>query len=319
MPDTTRLYIVYNEGVIRSDDLGQTWTNPHALASGVGLMPRVGPEGELYVAYWDFSTGMKMLRSLDGGDTFTQHTIATRMDVWGVQDGSRFPGTFRVPAMCYLAVDPNSGRVYSTYFDTTSAGGGESDVDLYFTYSDDQGTSWSTPVAINNNNAGDQFFCWIECDSFGRLHLVYCDSRNMFPHNDDDPNGMFDAYYAFSVNGGTTWTEHRLTSGVWNSNNDGLNRSQQFIGDYFGMALTGTSVIPTYPSAIAGDTDIYVNRIDLPVPGDVDGDGLAGFSDLISLLSAWGPCNVAPCDADINGDGSIGFADLTLLLSFWTD
>ncbi|MEE9130321.1 MAG: sialidase family protein, partial [Phycisphaerales bacterium] len=50
-PDSTRLYIAYNLGIIRSDDMGDTWTNPQGLGSGIGFLPRVGPNGEVYVAY----------------------------------------------------------------------------------------------------------------------------------------------------------------------------------------------------------------------------------------------------------------------------
>jgi hypothetical protein len=56
------------------------------------------------------------------------------------------------------------------------------------------------------------------------------------------------------------------------------------------------------------------------LPGDVDGDGSVGITDLLALLSAWGPCpgDPAPCPADIDGDGSVGITDLLALLANWT-
>jgi len=59
LPDTTRLYVAYNEGVIWSDNMGDTWTSPVSLGSGLGFLPRIGPNGELYIVYWDGGTGMK--------------------------------------------------------------------------------------------------------------------------------------------------------------------------------------------------------------------------------------------------------------------
>lgn len=53
------------------------------------------------------------------------------------------------------------------------------------------------------------------------------------------------------------------------------------------------------------------------VSEDLDGDGAVGFSDLLILLAAWGPCGT-PCPADLDGDGTIGFSDLLLLLSAWS-
>lgn len=60
---------------------------------------------------------------------------------------------------------------------------------------------------------------------------------------------------------------------------------------------------------------IYQLLADLPLPGDVDGDGVVGVTDLLSLLAAWGPC--PDCAADLDGDGVVGVVDLLALLSLW--
>ncbi len=269
-PNTTRLFIAYNQGVIFSDTMGSTWSNPVSLGSGIGFLPRVGPNGQLYVAYWNFGSGMRMRRSLDGGLTFTDHLIATRLDTWGTQDGSRFPGTFRVPPLVYLAVDQNNGTLYAVYFDTTNIVNQQRNVDLYFTKSTNQGDSWTTPVVINedNNPPGDQVFPWIEVDDDGRLHIVFFDSRHTI-QNDDVVNGMFDAYYMWSDDGGTNWSEIRLTPQSWNSNNDGLNRGDQsqFMGDYLGMAAAGSKAYPIYLDTSLGDPNVYTRVIDFGGPG----------------------------------------------------
>jgi hypothetical protein len=53
------------------------------------------------------------------------------------------------------------------------------------------------------------------------------------------------------------------------------------------------------------------------VPGDVDGDGIVGFLDLLAVLSQWGPC--PGCPADLDGDGTVGFLDLLIVLSNWSE
>lgn len=50
-------------------------------------------------------------------------------------------------------------------------------------------------------------------------------------------------------------------------------------------------------------------------PADVDDDGSIGFSDLLAVLSNWGPC--AGCPADIDADGVVGFTDVLAALSAW--
>jgi hypothetical protein len=38
-------------------------------------------------------------------------------------------------------------------------------------------------------------------------------------------------------------------------------------------------------------------------------------SDLLALLSAWGPCG--GCPEDLDGDGNVSTADLLILLANW--
>ena len=49
--------------------------------------------------------------------------------------------------------------------------------------------------------------------------------------------------------------------------------------------------------------------------GDVDGDFEVGFTDLVAVLSAWGPCGT--CAADVDDSGAVDFTDLVLVLSGW--
>ncbi|NNF42808.1 MAG: PQQ-binding-like beta-propeller repeat protein [Phycisphaerales bacterium] len=48
--------------------------------------------------------------------------------------------------------------------------------------------------------------------------------------------------------------------------------------------------------------------------GDIDGDAIVDFQDLLALLAAW---NSPGGPADINGDGIVDFTDLLLLLAAW--
>jgi hypothetical protein len=58
----------------------------------------------------------------------------------------------------------------------------------------------------------------------------------------------------------------------------------------------------------------------IPIPGDLNGDGGVGIADLLALLAAWGPCPDPPgdeCPADLDGDGAVGIGDLLILLANW--
>lgn len=266
-PEKTRLYVVHNLGLQVSADLGNTWTPPVSLGQYPAFQPKTGPNGELYVAYWDLADGMMIVRSLDGGRTLGEPVrAATRRDVWPTQQqGIRFPGKFRVPSFAHLAVDPRDGTLYVVYSDTTSVVNGRYDVDLYLTKSTDRGTTWSEPKVLNSDGdlPADQFFPWIEVDAQGRLHLVFYDTRNT-AQGDDAPEAWIDAYYAVSLDGGATWSEHRLTPASFTT---GITFPSwilpQFIGDYNGLAVAGNRVYPVYMSTQNGDADIFTHAITL--------------------------------------------------------
>lgn len=53
--------------------------------------------------------------------------------------------------------------------------------------------------------------------------------------------------------------------------------------------------------------------------GDINGDGDVDVSDLLELLSSWGPCIPGfACFPDLDGSGNVGVIDLLLLLASWS-
>jgi Flp pilus assembly protein TadD len=319
-PDQTGLYIAYNNGCLRSLDMGMSWLGPVSLGTGLGFLPRVGPGGELYVAYWDLNYGVRLKRSLNNGVSFTTHNIATRLDSWDLYSGSRIPGDFRIPELTYLAVDPTSGTLYCVYFDTTSYSGGNYNLDLYFCKSTDQGTSWTTPVIINGDSdpPGDQFFPWIEVDQAGRLHIVSYDSRRT-NQNDNNTHGWFDAFYTCSTDGGATWSEYCLSPAPFDSYY-GNTGGGQFMGDYLGLGFGGSRVYPCYASTQNLNLDIFTNVIvwaaatlgDLNCDGSVDFGDINPFVQIITDPAAWQATypNCPWQNGDINEDGTVDFADI---------
>jgi len=51
---------------------------------------------------------------------------------------------------------------------------------------------------------------------------------------------------------------------------------------------------------------------------DLNGDGMVGINDFLTLLAAWGPCpDCENCQADFDADCSVGIIDFLLLLQWW--
>jgi hypothetical protein len=69
------------------------------------------------------------------------------------------------------------------------------------------------------------------------------------------------------------------------------------------------------------DPDLIINTIhdllaEIPLPGDLDGDGDVDQADLGILLADWG-CTGGDCPGDADGDGDTDQADLGVLLANW--
>ena len=324
-PEQTRLYIGYNDGLTISTDEGDSFSGPFPFPEfGLGWLPRVGPNGELYLAYWDAFDEVRLLRSFDGGITTEgPFTVATRMDVWFVE-GTRFPGAFRVAPLAGLAVDPNDGTLYAVYFDTTNVAPNGRNVDIYFCKSTDQGTTWTEPVVINTDAdiPGDQFFSWIEVTSDGRLHLLFFDTRSQAQNDNEtdtpnSPSAIIEAFYSFSDDGGATWSDTVLTPAPFDSADDGF--GDFFIGDYLGMAVTGTTVWPCYLSTQDGVSNVFVHEITNDfLLGDINGDGVVNLLDIqpfIDLINS-GDFKRA---GDLNGDGVVDLLDVAGFIQELTD
>lgn len=262
-PNSTRLYIAYNQGIIRSDNLGDTWTAPLSLGSGLGFLPRVGPNGEVYVTYWDTSLGIKFRRSLDGGLTFNAAVnAATRLATWGVQNYG-IPGQFRNAPIHTMAVNPVNGAIVIVYFDQTNIVNGQRNLDLYLTRSTNQGTTWSTPQRLFRpiNQVSDMIFPWVEYSKDGRLHLFAFDTANNPNQTDGLPDGLYDQNYWYSEDDGTTFSQaFRLGPTHWNAN-----QGFAFLGDYQGIAISDKYVMPMYPDTRPGQSKSYVNKIYNPI------------------------------------------------------
>lgn len=69
----------------------------------------------------------------------------------------------------------------------------------------------------------------------------------------------------------------------------------------------------------AGEAFFATSDVDISAPciGDTDESGAVDFDDLLSLLTAWGPCTA--CAEDLDGDREVGFGDLLLMLANWGD
>jgi hypothetical protein len=237
--------------VARSSDAGSTFAvarvdNPSGPSQGIGAVPFVGPNGEVYVGWNDYKNNLIAFnRSLDGGVTWdAQRTLSPKTAAFDVG----IPAELFRRALVYPACDADRstgshrGRLYCSWMDFTPAGV----TDILVSSSDDKGSTWTTPRPATDQltQLVDRFNQWLAVDPVtGDVNLSFYDTRN-------DTTGfrfMTDTFFTQSVDGGVTFRSPNVRVSSISSNEhdcDGIfpcsaiNYGNQQ-GDYEGLASHG--------------------------------------------------------------------------------
>ena len=274
-PVGNNVYVAYNYATsagdntirfTRSLDHGVTFQAPMTIVPVNGWLPMVavGPNGEVYVLYLGASNRYRLDRSLDKGVTWLSNDIL-------VAASSPAPnpvtGGLRTNRIATIAVDrsngPFRGRLYVVWNDGRNA-----DADIYLTSSANNGTSWTTPIRVNDDYVGggtDQVQPMVWVDDLGHVHVQFLDRR------DDVANLKFSVYLATSTNGGASFGPNVRISdpGLVQGGIPGYPNT--VLGDYGGgVGAAGKNHI-LWADGRAGDIDVYYRAVD---DADFDGDGV---------------------------------------------
>ena len=233
----------------RSTDHGATFTiarvdDPRGPGSGIGAVPFVGPNGEVYVAWNDFGANtIAFNRSFDGGITWgPPRVIAGKSLPFDIA----IPAEFSRGALVYPSCDADRsagahrGRLYCSWMDLTAAG----NTDIFTAFSDDGGVTWTAPLAATDALAGvDRFNQWLAVDPVtGDVNVSFYDTRN----DTTARRFMTDIYFSQSRTGGASFLPNVRVTDVSSNEHDcngvfpcaGINYGNQQ-GDYAGLASFG--------------------------------------------------------------------------------
>ncbi|MDH4032687.1 MAG: hypothetical protein OEV80_02685, partial [candidate division Zixibacteria bacterium] len=191
------------------------------LDAGQFACPAVGSDGSVYVMWiggdldtttCDYFTALKMAKSTDGGVSFAdpeviRHTVGN----WGTVDGG--VNVYNQPV---VATDvwggTHDGNIYVAYANMDPDNWEFQDYNIEMVRSTTGGATWSDPVYINDDYIGvgapyDQFHPWLICNEEGTLVCLWYDQRT-----DVINHFQFDAFAAYSFDGGATFTtNHRIS------------------------------------------------------------------------------------------------------------
>ena len=267
---------------VRSTNNGISYSTHKNVSSAVnagshcqGVNIQTGPNGEVYVIFsiydgWPTDeSAIGLARSLDGGATFTP---ATRIisNIKGIRN-TGVSKNQRVNSFPSAAVDLANGNIYVTWTNCGVPGvNSGADRDIYMIRSENQGTTWTTPIRVNQDPIGmgkKHYFPWITCDpETGALSTIFYDDRNV-------GGSQCEVYCANSFDGGDTWEDFKVSDVAFTPTPiPGLAGS--YMGDYLGISARGGKVYPVWCDTRSGYVMTYVSPYEtnsLPRPTDLIG------------------------------------------------
>ena len=206
-----------------------------------------GPRGPIYVA-----------RSANARDAWSTVSFSTATVDLGGSLLTGFPNPAGLLGQLWVAVDrsagPRAGWVYALASVTTPTDA----MDVHFVRSTDGGITWSRPVRVNDDTGigAMQWFGTMSVAPDGRIDVVWNDTRDAPDHNRSA------LYYAFSTDGGVTWSANEAMSRLWDSLVGFPNQSK--IGDYYHMVSDSTGADLAWAATFNGEQDVYYVRIPNP-------------------------------------------------------
>jgi hypothetical protein len=220
--------------ISHSDDGGETWSEPIRAARtryAQGAIPLVAPDGSVFVVYLElFKNHLRIVRSIDGGETFRKSSIVTDLtpsSIPGLRTGEDLPAA---------AIDPVDGTLHVVWQD------GRSDLGDVLAVRSQDGRTWSTPIVVNDDPVGGVQFTPAVAALGGQVHVVWYDSRDP-----SEAANLYTVRYATSGNGGRTFgTNLNLTSEPFDMDLAAPTERGLFLGDYIGIAATPTHVNPLW-------------------------------------------------------------------------
>lgn len=276
----------------RSTDGGFTYDTPSMIPRTPiwGTMD-VAPDGTLYLCGVDPSNFGRFLMasstSARDRNSATSFEFSTTVNLGGtvsVQQGPTSPNPVGLLGQVWGAIDASSGPTAGWLYMLCSVDPpGPDPLDVHFVRSEDGGSTWSTPVRVNDD-VGDDAWQWFGTMSVapdGRIDVIWNDTRN------SGVAQVSELYYAYSHDGGQTWSQNQKQSVAWNSHWGFPNQDK--IGDYYHMVSDRVGAHLAWAATFNGEQDVYYLRI-----GDYDCND-NGIGDSIDIATGSAP--------DTNNDG----------------
>ncbi len=245
----------------RSIDGGAGFESPVAITGNPRRgVTAVGPEGEVYVTgHLAASLSQFMIAkstTVQDPGAGLAFDFTADVDLGGALVRAAGPNPGGLLGQVWVAAGAAAGGPPPVYMLASVDPPGDDPLDVHFARSLDGGLTFGPPIRINDDPASTNAWQWFGTLSVapgGRIDAVWNDTRA-------DPGG-FDSelYYAFSEDGGLTWSVNEPLSPPFDPH---LGWPQQDkIGDYYHMVSDAGGADLAYAATFNGEQDVYYLRI----------------------------------------------------------
>lgn len=289
----------------------------------------VGPEGQVYIggrSEIGNLSGAKLVfdrylfsTSLNARDPLAKPSFSTQViDLGGSPVMFQFqnnPNQFGPIGDVQVNVDQSNGPLRGTIYVLASVDpAGVDNQDIHFIRSSDGGETWSTPRRINTDAPDRNAYQWFAMQGVApnsRIDAAWYDTR------DSLQPAVSQLYYAYSWDGGQTWSQNQPVSAPFNTH-IAFPRGAQKLGDYSHLVSDVDGAHIAYTATFNGEQDVYY----LKVFPDCNQNAISDVQDIEQRHSGDTNRNHIPdsCEAirvlgDIDGDRDVDQQDLNAVLA----
>lgn len=273
-PHTDNIYVCWHNGAPQymNRRTSSGWGTPvqvsgsESTGTAIGCDVKSNSFGDVFTM-WPTTGNRRMVlaKSTNGGSSWgTPIVVANTFDSFDIGVPSFNNRRILIYASIGTYRTSTKDLVYATWTDlsgdtgcTSAASEPGSNVSstcktrVWFTRSTNGGSTWSTPVKINNQaGLNDQYNQWLVVDETnGDLAIMYYDTVG------DPGRKKTDVYFQTSTNDGVSWsTTQKITSMMTDETIAGANSGNQY-GDYNGMSGYAGVFFPVWTDRRSGGSE----------------------------------------------------------------
>jgi hypothetical protein len=177
--------------------------------------------------------------------------------------GSTSPNPGGLHGQAWVAVDLSNGSTRGNVYVLCSVGRNSTTdpLDVMFVRSTNGGRTWSAPVRVNDDASTTawQWFGTMSVAPTGRIDVAWLDTR-------DNPGSVNSSlYYAYSTNGGVTWSPNARLSQAFDPHAGWPQQNK--MGDYFHMVSDSAGAHLAWCGTFGGEQNVFYGHISYPLTG----------------------------------------------------